>query len=60
MRHRIVVVNDRMQQGYQYECVAPIGHGFDAEFTPELIPRDMLRLGVFCGKYMTLESLGFA
>ena len=53
MPTRIVVVNDRMQQGYQYECVAPIGRGFDAEFTPELTPRDMLRLGVFCGKYMT-------
>jgi hypothetical protein len=53
MPSRIVVVNDRMQQGYQYECVAPIGRGFDAEFTPELTPRDMLRLGVFCGKYMT-------
>jgi hypothetical protein len=53
MRHRIVVVNDRMQQFYQYACAAPIGRGFDAEFTPELTPRDMLRLGVFCGKYMT-------
>ncbi len=53
MPSRIVVVNDRMQQGYQYECVAPIGRGFDPEFTPELTPRDMLRLGVFCGKYMT-------
>jgi hypothetical protein len=53
MPSRIIVVNDRMQQGYQYECVVPIGHGFDAEFTPELTPREMLRLGVFCGKYMT-------
>jgi hypothetical protein len=53
MPNRIIVVNDRMQQGYHYECVAPIGRGFDAEFTPELTPRDMLRLGVFCGKYMT-------
>jgi hypothetical protein len=50
MRHRIVVVNDRMQQGYQYERLAPIGRGFDPEFTPELTPRDMLRLGVFCGR----------
>ena len=42
-----------MQQGYRYECVAPIGRGFDPDFTPELTPRQMLRLGVFCGKYMT-------
>ena len=53
MRSRIIVVNDRMQQGYRYECVAPIGRNFAPEFTPELTPRDMLRLGVFCGKYMT-------
>jgi hypothetical protein len=53
MPHRNVVVNDRMQQGYQYECVAPAGRSFDPEFTPELTPREMLRLGVFCGKYMT-------
>ena len=53
MRRRIVTVNDRMQRGYRYELVAPIGRGFDPEFQPELTPRDMLRLGVFCGKYMT-------
>jgi hypothetical protein len=50
---RRVVVDDLMQQGYRYECVAPIGRGFDPEFQPELTPREMLRLGVFCGKYMT-------
>ena len=53
MRRRIVTVNDRMQRGYRYELVAPIGRGFDPEFRPELTPRDMLRLGVFAGKYMT-------
>lgn len=42
-----------MQQGYRYECVAPAGRDFDPEFRPELTPADMLRLGVFCGKYMT-------
>jgi len=53
MSHRTVVVNDHMQQGYRYQCVVPIGRGFDPEFTPELTPKLMLRLGVFCGKYMT-------
>ena len=53
MRKRIVVVNDKMQKGYRYELVAPAGRNFDPEFTPDLSPADMLRLGVFCGKYMT-------
>jgi hypothetical protein len=53
MRKRVVVVHDRMQQGYRYELTAPVGRNFAPEFTPELTPREMLRLGVFCGKYMT-------
>jgi len=48
-----VVVEDRMQQGYRYARSAPMGRGFDPDFQPELTPADMLRLGVFCGKYIT-------
>jgi hypothetical protein len=48
-----VTVNDRMQKDYRYELVAPAGRNFDPEFRPELTPREMLALGVFCGKYMT-------
>jgi hypothetical protein len=42
-----------MQSGYRYECVAPIGKNFDPEFRPDLTPAQILRLGVFGGKYMT-------
>jgi hypothetical protein len=53
MRKRTVVVTDKMQKGYRYVLVAPTGRNFDPEFTPELTPKQMLRLGVFGGKYMT-------
>ena len=53
MRGRVVTVNDRMQRGYRYALSAPAGRNFDPEFTPDLTPREMLRLGVFGGKYMT-------
>lgn len=48
-----ILVNDKMQAGYRYELTAPEGRGFDPDFTPELTPKEMLELGVFCGKYMT-------
>ncbi len=53
MRKRTVTVNDKIQKGYRYVLSAPAGRNFDPEFKPELTPRQMLRLGVFCGKYMT-------
>ena len=52
-RFKQVVVNDRMQRGYRYTLVAPVGRGFHPDFRPELTPKQMLALGVFCGKYMT-------
>ena len=50
---RVVEVNDRMQSGYVYFCVEPVGRNFHPDFRPELTPREMLELGVFGGKYMT-------
>ncbi|PIZ52287.1 hypothetical protein COY27_00800 [Candidatus Woesearchaeota archaeon CG_4_10_14_0_2_um_filter_33_13] len=52
MKKRIVV-NDLMQKGYSYYRVEPIGKNFSSEFKPELTPKEMLKLGVFGGKYMT-------
>jgi len=48
-----VVVNDSMQSNYVYHRIQPIGRSFDEGFEPELTPAEMLRLGVFGGKYMT-------
>jgi hypothetical protein len=48
-----VVVNDTMQHGYVYYRTEPVGRRFAPGFRPELTPRQMLRLGVFGGRYMT-------
>lgn len=49
---KTVVVNDKMQKGYRYKLTEPVGKNFDPEFKPELTPKEMLELGVFCGRYM--------
>lgn len=53
MIKKIIVVNDLMQHDYSYALTEPMGKNFHAEFTPELTPKQMLRMGVFGGKYMT-------
>lgn len=52
-KKKIVVVNDKMQKNYVYELSEPMGKNYDPRFRPELTPKQMLRLGVFGGKYMT-------
>lgn len=48
-----IIVNDRMQSGYRYLRTEPPGENFEPLFKPDLTPRQMLRMGVFGGKYMT-------
>jgi hypothetical protein len=48
-----VVVDDKMQHGYVYFRTELPGRNFAPDFTPDLTPEQMLRLGVFGGKYMT-------
>ena len=48
-----VIVSDRMQRGYVYWRTEPVGRNFAPGFTPDLTPKEMLRLGIFGGKYMT-------
>jgi hypothetical protein len=52
-RPKHIKVRDLMQDDYGYGLVAPPGADFDPRFPPELTPGEMLRLGVFGGKYMT-------
>jgi hypothetical protein len=53
MKTRTVIVNDKMQKDYRYRLTEPPGKHFDPEFKPELTPQGMLKLGVFCGKYLS-------
>lgn len=53
MKTKIVIVSDKMQKKYVYTLTQPIGKNFDPNFKPDLTPKEMLRLGVFGGKYMT-------
>lgn len=52
MKPRTVRVNDSMQKGYSYELTAREGKDFDPEFSPDLTPKQMLKLGVFGGLYL--------
>ena len=47
MKPRRITVNDRMQQGYRYMLIEPVGRNYDEGFHPELTPRQLLALGVF-------------
>jgi hypothetical protein len=53
VKPRRIVVHDLMQQGYIYVLTERAGRNFHRDFQPELTPKQMLALGVFCGKYMT-------
>jgi len=53
MKGKVVVVNDKMQKGYRYKLSEIEGKNFSPEFKPELSPKQMLKIGVFGGKYMT-------
>ena len=53
MKKVLVAVNDKMQKKFRYFRIEPVGKNFDPEFKPELTPKQMLKLGVFGGKYMT-------
>lgn len=51
-----IIVNDKMQHGYRYKLVKPIGEEADDfhqnGFNPDLTPPQMLKMGIFEGKYL--------
>ncbi len=53
MKKQIVVEKDLMQKGYVYFLTEQVAKNFHSEFRPQLSPKEMLKLGVFGGKYMS-------
>ena len=49
---KVIQVRDTMQTA-TYTLSEPMGKHFNEDFTPDLSPKQMLKLGVFGGKYMT-------
>jgi hypothetical protein len=52
MNKKIVKISDKMQKGYKYELVEPVGKNFHPDFRPDLTPKQILSLGAFGGVYM--------
>ena len=50
---KTIKVNDRMQFGYSYFLTEAEGQSFHPDFNPDLSPAQMLRMGIFSGKYLT-------
>jgi hypothetical protein len=55
---KTVTVEDSLQT-YVYDLTEPEGKNFAADFKPELIPKQMLELGVFGGHYFENEHEEF-
>jgi hypothetical protein len=53
LKTKQIIVNDKMQKGYRYSLTKPSGKDFAPDFKPQLTPGQMLKIGVFGGKYMT-------
>lgn len=47
-----IKVSDKMQKNYSYTLAENPGMNFESDFLPEKTPAEMLKLGVFEGKYL--------
>jgi len=56
---KTIVVNNKFQKNYSYILTEPVGKNFDPVFKPDLTPKQMLKLGVFGGKYLRDDEKEF-
>lgn len=56
---KTVQVDEIYQKGYSYMLTEPVGKNFDPEFTPDLNPKQMLKLGIFGGDYFNTRPKEF-
>lgn len=59
MAQKIIHVDEIYQSGYAYPLDEPVGRNFAEDFTPDLSPKDILRLGIFGGDYFTVVPKEF-
>lgn len=51
-----ITVHDQMQDEYVYVITEPVGKNFDLDFKPELTPSEMMKLGIFDGRYFDVDQ----
>lgn len=54
-----IIVHNKMQKDYEYELTENPGENFAADFKPRYTPSQMLKEGVFGGKYCNDQILEF-
>ena len=47
----MITVNDKMQSDYRYDLSAAMGDCISERFSPVYSPKEMLKMGIFEGKY---------
>lgn len=50
----IINVCNPMQPNFQHQLSAPEGKNYTDDFEPHFIPKEMLAMGVFEGKYLNI------
>ncbi len=53
MDSKLIIVDEPYQTDYSYQLTQPVGKNFEDDFSPDLTPAQMLKLGIFGGNYFS-------